>query len=197
VICILMSIRLVSYLVITWAFMPLFLTQSRGFTPTVQGWLMGVLGISATLGSFIVPAISDKVGRRPVMIVIPFIGVILPLAALFLGGSPWALVPFFFFGWALNGIFPLFMATIPSETLPARYTATATGIVMGLGEVIGGVLSPTFAGKAADSFGLTAPLWIIMGLTVLAGLLAFGLIETAPGKVKAAGASAKPIRAAA
>ena len=196
VICILMSICLVSYLVITWAFMPLFLTQSRGFTPEVQGWLMGVLGISATLGSFIVPAISDKVGRRPVMIIIPFIGVILPLAAMFLGGSPWALVPFFFFGWALNGIFPLFMATIPSETLPPRYTATATGIVMGLGEVIGGVLSPTLAGRAADSFGLNAPLWIILGLTVLAGLLAFGLIETAPGKVKAA-APAKPIRAAA
>src|SRR5690606_17286079 len=48
-ICVLLSIFLVSYLVTCWAFMPLFLTQMRGFTPTQAGWLMGTLGISATI----------------------------------------------------------------------------------------------------------------------------------------------------
>jgi ACS family hexuronate transporter-like MFS transporter len=190
VLCALIAILLVSYLVITWAFMPLFLTQVRHFDPGTTGWLMGVLGLSATVGSFAVPAISDRVGRRPVMVVIPFLGLMIPFGAMYLGGSPWALVPLFFFGWALNGIFPLFMATIPSETIPARYVATAVGFVMGLGEVLGGVFSPAVAGKAADLAGLPAVMWILAGLTVLAGVLGMGLTETAPGKVRSALADA-------
>jgi MFS transporter, ACS family, hexuronate transporter len=44
----------------------------------------------------------------------------------------------------------------------------------------GGVLSPSIAGYAADRGGLGAPLWMMLGLTALAGLLAMGLRETAP-----------------
>lgn len=174
------SVLLVSYLVICWAFMPLFLTRTRGFDPNTMGWLMATLGLSATLGSFVVPGISDRVGRRPVMVLIPLLGAILPLGAFFWDGSIWILAAIFFLGWALNGVFPLFMATIPSETVDPRHTATALGLVMGTGEVLGGVLSPWAAGVAADAWGLTAPLWIMLGLAVAAGLLALMLEETAP-----------------
>jgi predicted MFS family arabinose efflux permease len=182
VLCALIAILLVSYLVLTWAFMPLFLTSVRGFTPKTAAWLMGVLGLSATVGSFAVPALSDVVGRRPVMIVMPFIGLSIPFASMYLGGGAWLLAPIFFFGWALTSVFPMFMATIPSETLPPRYVATATGFVMGIGEVIGGVFSPAIAGKAADLFGLQAVMWILAGLAFVAGVLGMGLYETAPGK---------------
>ena len=183
VLCVLISILMVSYLVVTWAFMPTYLTITKGMSTTAEGWLMASLGISATVGAFVTPAISDRVGRRPVMILIPFLGLLIPFAVMYMTGATWLLAPFFFFGWALNGIFPLFMATIPSETLPARYVATATGITMGLGEVIGGVFSPTLAGWADDHFHTpNAALWILAGLAVAAGLLALGLDETAPGK---------------
>ena len=183
VLCVLISILMVSYLVVTWAFMPTYLTLTKGMSTTAGGWLMASLGVSATIGAFVTPAISDRVGRRPVMILIPFLGLLIPFAVMYLTGGTWLFVPFFFFGWALNGIFPLFMATIPSETLPARYLATATGITMGLGEVIGGVFSPTIAGWANDHFHTpNAALWILAGLAILAGLLGMGLDETAPGK---------------
>lgn len=178
--CALIAILLVSYLVICWAFMPLFLTQVRGFAPNAMGWLMGALGLSATVGSFVVPGISDRIGRKPVMVVVPLMGVILPLGALYFNGSAFALAAIFFVGWALNGVFPLFMATIPSETVDPRHTATVLGLVMGTGEVLGGVLSPALAGLAADKAGLQAPLWIMLGLCILAGLLALGLEESAP-----------------
>jgi ACS family hexuronate transporter-like MFS transporter len=183
VLCVLISILLVSYLVVTWAFMPTYLINTKGMSPTAGSWLMASLGISATVGAFVTPAISDKVGRRPVMILIPFLGLLIPFAVMYLTGSTWLFVPFFVIGWALNGIFPLFMATIPSETLPARYVATATGITMGLGEVIGGVFSPTIAGWANDHFHTpNGAVWILAGLAVAAGLLGMGLDETAPGK---------------
>jgi predicted MFS family arabinose efflux permease len=183
VLCALISVLLVSYLVICWSFAPLFLTQVRGFAPRSMSWLMGTLGISATVTSFVVSGISDRIGRRPVMIFTAYLGVILPLGALYYGGSIWILAAIFFFGWALTGLFPLFMGTIPSESVAARNMTTAMALVMGVGEVFGGVLSPTIAGWAADRAGLAAPLWIMFGLCIAAGTLALGLSETAPRRL--------------
>ena len=72
------------------------------------------------------------------------------------------------------------MATIPSETVDPRHMATALGLIMGVGEGVGGVLSPTLAGYAADLYGLQVPLWIMTVLPLVAALLALGLHETAP-----------------
>lgn len=180
ILCALISILLVSYLVVCWAFMPLFLTRARGFDPETMGWLMATLGISAGLGSFVVPAISDAIGRRPVMIFFSFLGVILPLAGLYYQGSTVMLAAIFFFGWGLNGLFPMFMATIPAESVDPRLTATLTGVVMGTGEVLGGVLAPFMAGALADIYGLAAPLWLMLVCAVLAGICTLGLIESAP-----------------
>lgn len=180
ILCALISILLVSYLVVCWAFMPLFLTKGRGFDPETMGWLMATLGISAGLGSFVVPWISDAIGRRPVMIFFSFLGVILPLAGLYYHGSTWVLAGIFFFGWGLNGLFPMFMATIPAESVDPRLTATLTGVVMGTGEVLGGVLAPFLAGALADAYGLSAALWLMLACAILAGICTLGLIESAP-----------------
>ena len=190
--CACIAILLVSYLVICWAFTPLFLTKVRGFTPAQMGWLMGTLGISATLGSFVVSGVSDRIGRRPVIVLTCFLGVMLPLGALFYHGSIWILAATFFFGWALTGAFPLFMGTIPSETVSAHHMTTAMAIIMGSGEVVGGVISPAIAGWAADLAGLAAPLWIMMGLCAAAGILALALNETAPARLKRSAARFDP-----
>jgi len=182
-ICVVMGVLLVAYLVICWSFMPLFLTQVRRVSPGAAGWLMGTLGISATIGSFAISGLSDRIGRRPVMIAIPFIATVLPLGALFWGGSLWGLAAIFFVGWSVNGIFPLFMATVPSESVAPAHAATVLGLCMGSSELLGGVFGPLAAGWAADGQGLGAPMWIMVGLTVAAGFLAFGLRETAPSQV--------------
>jgi ACS family hexuronate transporter-like MFS transporter len=179
-ICALLGILLVSYLVICWAFMPLYLTRVRRYDVQTMGWLMGALGISATVGALAISALSDRIGRRPLMIATPLVGVILPLGAMYFQGSVWVLAGIFLIGWSVNGIFPLFMATVPSESVDPRHTATVLGICMGTGEIIGGVLAPFVAGIAADRTGLAAPLLMMVGLALCAGLLAFALRETAP-----------------
>jgi MFS family permease len=179
-ICVVMGIVLVAYLVITWAFMPLYLTQVRGYSQTDTSWLMGTLGISATIGSFATAGLSDVIGRRPVMIAMPLISVLLPLGAMYYHGPYMGMVAIFFVGWALNGIFPLFMATIPSESVPPAMAATVFGICMGTCEIIGGAGGPAIAGVVADEVGLQGPLWMMAGLTLVGGLFAFGLKETAP-----------------
>lgn len=178
--CAVIGVLLVSYLVVCWAFMPLYLTQIRQYDNSTMGWLMGTLGISATVGAFLISGLSDRIGRRPLMIAMPLIGVILPLGAMYFEGSVWVMAILFFVGWGANGIFPLFMGTIPAESVDRAHVATVLGLCMGIPEVLGGVLSPTIAGKAADLFGLQAPLWIMLGLTIVAGLLGLGIRETAP-----------------
>ncbi|HEY4338875.1 MAG TPA: MFS transporter [Steroidobacteraceae bacterium] len=180
ILCSVLGVLLVSYLVLCWTFMPLYLTQVRGYDAKTMSWLMGTLGISATLASTGIPALSDRLGRRVPMIVVPLIAAILPLAAMFFVGSAWSLAAIFFVGWTVTGIFPLFMATVPSESVPVGHLAAALGICMGTSEIIGGVLSPIIAGDAADRFGLGAPLWMMLGLTLVAAFVALGLRETAP-----------------
>lgn len=179
-ICALVSILLVSYLVCTWAFMPLYLTATRHVSADVTKWLMATLGISAGIGSFAVSALSDRIGRRPAIIGFSLLGAILPLGALYLTDTPWLLAAIFFIGWGLNGVFPLFMATIPSESVDPRLTASLTGVVMGIGEVIGGVLSPSLAGGLSDHYGRDAVMWLMLVLCILAGIIGCGLRETAP-----------------
>ena len=185
VLCTLISIALVSHLVICFAFLPLFLTKVRGFDAQALGWALGVLGVSAAVSGFVAPGLSDRVGRRPTMIVLPLLGLVLPVSALNFDGPLVALTGFFFVGWTVIGTFPLFMATIPSETVRPGLTATALGLIMGAGEGIGGVVSPALAGYAADRYGLGAPLWIMCLLPLVASALALGLVETAPSRRRA------------
>ena len=179
-ICVVMGIVLVAYLVICWAFMPLYLTQVRHYTDTEQSWLMGTLGISATIGSFATAGLSDMIGRRPVMIAMPLVSLLLPLGAMYYHGPYAGMVAIFFVGWALNGIFPLFMATVPSESVPPVMAATVFGLCMGACEIVGGAGGPAVAGIVADAVGLQGPLWMMVGLTLVGGLFAFGLQESAP-----------------
>jgi len=95
-------------------------------------------------------------------------------------GSAWMLAALFFVGWGVCSVFPLFMATVPSESVDDAHLATALGLCMGLGEIIGGAAAPAIAGYAADRVGLQAPLWIMAGLTLVSAVLALGLRETAP-----------------
>lgn len=195
VLCAMLAVLLVSYLVVCWAFMPLYLTRVRGFAPETMSWLMATLGLSAGLGSFVVPLLSDRFGRRPVMAGFAFLGVILPAGAMLWHGPVWVLAGVFFFGWALNGCFPLFMATVPAKSVDPRLTATLTGLVMGTGEVLGGVLSPFLAGALADRFGLNAVMVLMAVLAVGAGVVALALRESAPRVLARRASRASPAHA--
>ena len=181
--CILISICLVPWMILGWVFLPLYYINVRHFSHSDMSLLMGVLGVSAALFGFILPALSDRVGRKPVVVLFSLVGVLLPLSVLYFQGSLLLLAVLIFFGWSASGVFPLFMSTIPSETLPARYIATAIALVVGFGELIGGVLVPFGAGVAADRYGLRVTLFIQLVCAVLATILALFLRETAPARV--------------
>jgi MFS family permease len=187
--CLLISTCMVSWMILGWTFLPLFYLNGRGFSPSDMSILMSVLGISAMVSAFIVPGLSDRFGRRPVMILFALLGVLVPLAAYYYQGPILGLCLLVFLGWSASGIFPLYMATIPAETLPAGNVAAAAGLVVGFGEILGGVGSPVLAGWAADLHGPAAPLVIQGGLALVATLLTLWLKETAPVALRRRAAS--------
>ena len=130
----------------------------------------------------------------PVMIIGCFASVLTPFTALWFHGPIWILAGGLFVGWVGNGIFPMFMGTIPGESLPRASIATAMGVVVGIGEILGGVCGPILAGWVADHTALKieAPMYLMAGFAVVAGLFALLLKETAPAKLGTA-AAAQPI----
>jgi MFS family permease len=183
ILCVVMSVFMVAWMVLGWAFLPLFYIKMRQFTPGEMKVLMSLLGLSAAFFSFVVPRLSDRLGRRPVVVAFNLLGLLVPLAALYWNGSLYVLGALIFIGWAASGTFPLFMGTIPSETIPARYVATSLGLTVGIGEVLGGVSGPALAGTAADRYGLSAPLVIQAGCAIAGAILALALKETAPSRL--------------
>ncbi|MXO88787.1 MFS transporter [Alteraurantiacibacter aestuarii] len=199
-ISVVVGVLMVGHFVTTWAFMPLFLVQQRGMDETSMSWLMGSLGIAAAIYSIVVSGLSDKIGRKPVMVFLPFLSVVGPLGVLLLDPAGFAgtglfglsnyalvLVPIFFIGWMVNGIFPIFMATIPSESFKPIHHATVLGLAMGSCEVLGGVFGPIVAGWINDGFGADSFLYLLMGLAVVSGFVSMGLRETAPAALRRKG----------
>lgn len=179
-ICTIISCLMVAWLLIQLTFLPIYLVQTRGFSPGVMSIAMSALGVAAAISSIVVPALSDRFGRRPALAVFAFVGVLSPLTTVLFNGPLPAMILLIGLGFLAIGCFSLFMATVPSETIPPAYVATALGFIMGVGEIAGGFAGPGLAGLAADAFGPSTPMWIAAVLGFAASLFCLLLEETAP-----------------
>lgn len=90
----------------------------------------------------------------------------------------WLLVTAFF----LYGLISLNVGPLSIESVPVHLRATASGVVIAVGELFGGGVAPVAAGYLARSFGINAifPLAIAGFAVGLAACLA--LVETAPSR---------------
>jgi predicted MFS family arabinose efflux permease len=186
--CIAISGLYSSWLIIQSVFLPLYLVRMDGLKPTDMGLVVSATGLSTAIAGMAVPALSDRIGRRPALALVTFLGMGAPLATLFVHGPQPVLAFALFLGYLGGGAGPLYVGIVPAESVPPRYVATAVAVALAAGELIGGVAAPTLAGRAADSFTLAAPFWISAACAGVCGLLSLLLIETAPRRVQLAAA---------
>jgi predicted MFS family arabinose efflux permease len=182
-VCCVISIFMVSWFLVILAFIQPTLVTYRGFTESQAAYAFSVMGLNAAICGFLVPAFSDYVGRKPAMIMFCFTGMVGPIAALYFGGPIWALSALLFVGWAGTGAFPLFMGVVPGETGSRAPAASSMGLVVMVGELVGGVGMPWVAGKVADQTSLAAPMTIAAICAFCGGVASLFLKETAPRKV--------------
>lgn len=173
----------IGYISIGLAFWPLFLEQVKHYSSSQMGGLMSVLGFSSLVFGLGLPMISDRIGRKPPVILSGFLSFVCPLIVMYYSGPLYALIPIVFLGWTTFGAGTLCMATIPSETVPPHHIATAIGLILAVSTLVGGVASTSIAGWSADRWGLTAPMYIHAGCGAALMLASLYFRETAPAKV--------------
>jgi sugar phosphate permease len=174
-------------------FMPIYLISIKHFSAEDMGKTMSVFGLGAIIWGIVAPALSDKFGRKPIAIIFFLLSTLMPLSVIYFGNSFVSLTPFVLFGGTILGCFPIVLATIPSETMPRQHIAQTLGLVMGLGELVGGFAAPAAAGWLADRFGLQAPFFMASGAALIAGLISFLLCETAPALLDKKNIDIKPV----
>ena len=177
VLCTLIACFTMAGLMITTAFTTLYLINTRHIPPTEASLLLSVQGL-AQMASFVVAALSDRIGRRPAVIAFSLIGLAAPLGVLYFHGPIWGLAGLLALGGLAQGVTAVLFIAIPAETVPMRQLGTVSGFIPGVGELVGSVCGPAIAGWAADHSSPAAPFMIIAGCAVAGSLLALGLKET-------------------
>ena len=178
--CVINACLFTAFVLIARGYMPLFFIQVKHMLPERMGILMSLLAVSGLILGVLFPAMADRIGRKPTAVISSLLGLACPLAALYYGG-PWQVLGLLMFiGWAPGSACILFLATIPSETVPAQSISTAIGLTFAIGTLVGGFIGPAVAGWSSDQWGLQSSLLIDAGCALAMAIVSLGLRETRP-----------------
>jgi predicted MFS family arabinose efflux permease len=148
-------------LITTSAFMPNYLVDHRHIPLALMSGIMSAIGLGATAGTLLLPWASDKFGRKPIM-ALSSLGALASLVLLATTGeNPMFLFTFLFMvHFFNNALITLTVGPLCSEAVPAALMATASGLVIAVGELFGGGLMPFIVGHLAQRFGIDQILWL-------------------------------------
>jgi ACS family hexuronate transporter-like MFS transporter len=184
VLCVIICGFFSAWMIVQGAFTPLYLVRVTGLSAATMGLVMSAAGLAGAIAGVAMPAMSDRVGRKPMMLAMMLCCLVTPLAVLYLRGSPVVIAAGLFVGAFSMGAAP-FVSIISAESVGYQNLATTIALNIAVGEVFGGIIAPTLAGRAADMFGLDAPFWFCIAMALAAALLSLLLTETAPKRSSA------------
>ncbi|WP_371857923.1 MFS transporter [Pseudomonas sp. R26(2017)] len=167
------------------AMLPSYLTDYLHLETLSMAFIISAIGLGGFIGQLIIPGMSDRLGRKPVVSVCfmtssTLVGLLIVSPAI-----PWLLFLLLFLLSFFNfSLICMTVGPLTSESVPAALLPTATGIVVGFGEILGGGLSPAVAGFAATHFGLPSILYVALSGSLAGLLLSLLLKESAlePGR---------------
>jgi MFS transporter, FSR family, fosmidomycin resistance protein len=161
-------------------FLPVFLANEMGYSP---GWIGGILFALQAAGFVAAPIsghLSDRVGRRNIIMAsMAMSGVVLLFMAL-AGRSPAFALFVAFLGFFLFATRSVLQAWLLDAT-PKHLGGTAIGILFGA-QAVGAAIGPLTAGVIADRFGIIATFYFLAATIVFANL--FILITPAETRKK-------------
>jgi MFS family permease len=176
---------------LTWLFLnnifaPLYITEVAHQAPTTAGFLLGASGLGSFFLALFFPTLSDRLGRKPVLLIMAVLCVAVPLALLVpqLYAHPWTLAAIIGITNAGQGIGALILVLVPTESVPPQFAATAIGLTTLAAEIMGATVAPAIAGSVAQTHGLSATLWMSAGGAALVFAVTLFLKETHQAKAQ-------------
>ncbi len=160
-------------------FLPLFLARELHYAPLYVGGAMFALQIAGLIASPVAGHLSDRMGRRSVMMTsMAMTAVVLVFMAL--AGKSTAFVYFIaVLGFFLYAIRPVIQAWL-LEVTPKNMGGSSIGVLFGA-QSLGAAIAPLLGGLIADRWGLSATFYFLAGTIVCANLFVLLMPhETAP-----------------
>ena len=179
--CCLGATGFMSWLFALNVFAPLYITEVVHEPATTAGFLMGASGFGSFFLGFLLPSLSDRIGRKPVLLLMAAMSAIVPLAFLVpvLYVYPFLLAAIVFVANTGQGIASLIMVLVPTESVPPQFRATSIGLATLVGEVMGATAAPMVAGALAEKHGLALTMWLAAGGSAMLFVVTLFLKETA------------------
>lgn len=177
------SIPVMGWLYIFTAFSAIFLETVHGFTMLQIGLIISASGLGGFIGEFSMGSVSDIIGRKKALIIASLLcsafGIALAMSPI--GTSPVIFgTIFFFFGLFGGGMYPMYLSTLPAESVPPRISGTAVAIPTAIGETLGAALMPSIAGFLSDNVSKFAPMWMAALAGIFIAIISLFYVETAP-----------------
>ena len=143
--------------------------------------MMAMHGLGAAIGYFLLPWFADQYGRKTAMILAGILTAIATFCLAFWAFSGTAMtLCVFLMGLFGLGMFPVINGAVPFEAVPFSLSASAVGIIIFIGEVIGAAVVPAVGGVLADAYGLHITMAASAISAVLVAVCSLALRETAP-----------------
>lgn len=184
ILCMVGLFGLMSCFFVIGAMMPNYLTDYLKLSVSDMGLVTSAVGFGGFVGALLIPFISDRVGRKPVLFGSFIIAIVSLLAFTQVSSNLFLLFTLLFIiACCTFGNIVMLAAIVSVESVPPALVASAAGIPIGTGEIFGGGAAPVIAGFVAQNYGIQNILYIgLIGLSVSI-VISFFLKETAPIKV--------------
>ena len=173
-----------SWLFLTNVFAPLYITEVAKQSATTGGFLLGASGLGSFFIGVAFPALSDRLGRKPILMLLALMSGAIPFALLVpsLYERVWLLAAILFLMNSGQALASLIMVLVPTESVPAHYAATSIGLATLVGEIFGATGAPILGGAFAEKYGLGVTLWMAAGGSAVILLTALFLKKTSRPK---------------
>lgn len=169
-----------NYVFVFGAFGMLYLTNVQKMEMMQAGMAMAGMGLGGSVGIVLLPALSDFVGRKPVIAASSLVAGLSLIAFASVGSDFGLLFTFLFLGGISYGMINLGSGTVPAESVPFHFSATAVAIPITIGEILGSTLMPMVAGGLADVYGLSITMYVAAIGAIAAAFISLLFTETAP-----------------
>jgi MFS transporter, FSR family, fosmidomycin resistance protein len=152
-------------------FVPLYLARDMSYSPAVIGACMFALQAAGFIASPIAGHLSDRVGRRQIiMSSMSMTAVVIVFMAL-AGGTAWFVLLVALLGFFLYAVRAVLQAWVLDAT-PHGMGGSAIGLLFGM-QAAGQAIGPLTAGIVADHYGIMAAFYFLAVTIIIANLMIF------------------------